>query len=46
MRDKYLYDQKKSRPTFQKDWEDKRKFKMDQRKKGSKPPFLKNNPQG
>jgi hypothetical protein len=41
-----LYDQQKSRPTFQKAWEDKKKFKVDQRKKGSKPPFFRNNPQG
>jgi hypothetical protein len=45
-RDKFLYDQQKSRTTFQKSWEDKNKFKMDQRKKGTKPPFFKNNPQG
>jgi hypothetical protein len=45
-RAKCLYDQQKSRPTFQKAWEDKTKFKIDQRKKGTKPPFLKNNPQG
>jgi hypothetical protein len=43
--DKCLYDQKKARPNFQKSWEDKNKFKMDQRKKGNKPPFFKNNPQ-
>ena len=42
----FLYDQQKARPTFQKSWEDKNKFKVDQRKKGSKPPFFKNNPQG
>jgi hypothetical protein len=45
-RAKCLYDQQKTRPTFQKAWEDKKKVKMDQRKKGTKPPFLKNNPQG
>jgi hypothetical protein len=45
-RAKCLYDQQKSRPTFQKYWEDKNKFKMDQRKKGTKPPFFRNNPQG
>jgi hypothetical protein len=43
---KFLYDQQKSRPTFQKYWEDKNKFKMDHRKKGTKPPFFRNNPQG
>jgi hypothetical protein len=45
-RAKFLYDQQKSRPTFQKAWEDKKKFKVDQRKKGVKPPFFRNNPQG
>jgi hypothetical protein len=45
-RAKFLYDQQRARPTFQKSWEDKKKFKMDQRKKGTKPPFFKNNPQG
>jgi hypothetical protein len=43
---KCLYDQQKQRPTFQKYWEDKNKFKMDQRKKGNKPPFFRNNAQG
>jgi hypothetical protein len=42
---KCLYDQQKARPTFQKAWEDKKKFKMNQRKKGAKPPFFRNNPQ-
>jgi hypothetical protein len=41
---KFLYDQQKVRPIFQKYWEDKNKFKMDQRKKGTKLPFLRNNP--
>jgi hypothetical protein len=45
-RDKFLYDQQKSRPSFQKAWEENKKFKMDQRKKGAKPPFFRNNPQG
>jgi hypothetical protein len=45
-RDKCLYDQQKERLTFQKTWEDKNKFKVDQGKKGSKPPFFRNNPQG
>jgi hypothetical protein len=45
-RAKFLYHQQKERPTFQKDWEDKKKLKMDQRKKGTKPPFFRNNPQG
>jgi hypothetical protein len=45
-RAKCLYDQQKARPIFQKSWEEKRKLKMDQRKKGFKPPFFRNNPQG
>jgi hypothetical protein len=44
-RDKCLYDQLKERPTFQKAWEDDKKFNMDQRKRGDKPPFFRNNPQ-
>ena len=43
---KCLYDQKKSRPNFQKSWEYKKKFKREQRQKGNKPPFFKNSPQG
>jgi hypothetical protein len=42
-RDKCLYDQHKGIPTFQKYWEDKKKSKMEQRKKGAKPPLLRNN---
>jgi hypothetical protein len=45
-REKCLYDQQKERPTFQKAWEDKRKFKKEQRQKGNKPPFFRNSPQG
>jgi hypothetical protein len=45
-RAKCLYDQQKARPTFQKDWEDKNKFKMNQRKKVYKTPFFINNTQG
>ena len=45
-RDKCIYDQQKARPAFQKAWKDNKKFKMDQRKKGAKPPFFRNNPQG
>jgi hypothetical protein len=40
---KCLYDQHRGRPTFQKSWEDKKKSKMEQRKKGTQPPFFKNN---
>jgi hypothetical protein len=42
---KCLYDQLKARLAFQKAWEDNKKFNMDQRKKGDKPPFFRNNPQ-
>jgi hypothetical protein len=45
-RAKFLYDQQKASLDFQKAWENKKKFKMDQRKKGAKPPFFGNNPQG
>jgi hypothetical protein len=43
-RGKFLYDEKKGKPTFQKAWEEKKKFKKEQREKGNKPPFFKNNP--
>ena len=43
---KFLYDQQKARPGFKKAWEDKNKFNMDQRKKGTKPPLFRNNHQG
>jgi hypothetical protein len=43
---KCLYDQQKGRLNFQKDWEDKMKSKLDQRKKGAKPPFFTNIVQG
>ena len=36
-------DQHRGRPTFQKPWEDKKKNKMEQRKKWDKPPFFINN---
>jgi hypothetical protein len=40
-RAKFLYDQHKENYTFQRAWEDKNKFKIEQRKKGNKPPFFK-----
>jgi hypothetical protein len=43
---KFLYDHHKGRTTFQKPWEDKMKSKMEQRKKGTKPPFFRSNSQG
>jgi hypothetical protein len=45
-RDKFLYDQQRERPTFQKAWEDKKKIKMEKRKKGTKRPFFRNTSQG
>jgi hypothetical protein len=43
---KCLYDQQKGNPTFQRAWEEKKKFSRDVRKKGINPPFFRNNPQG
>jgi hypothetical protein len=45
-RSKFLYDQHKGRETYQKSWEDKKKIKIKHRKKGTKPPFFRNNSQG
>jgi hypothetical protein len=45
-RDKCIYDQHKGRETYQKSWEDNEKSNMEQRKKGTKPPFFKNNSRG
>jgi hypothetical protein len=42
-RAKYLYEQSKGRPFFQKALNDKMKDKKDQRQKGFKPPFFRNN---
>jgi hypothetical protein len=42
-REKHIYEQNRGRPTFQKSWNDKMKGKKDQRYKGFKPPFFKNN---
>jgi hypothetical protein len=43
---KCIYDQQRGRLTFQKAWEDKMKSKVEQRKKGAKPPFFKKTVQG
>jgi hypothetical protein len=43
---KCLYDQQRGIPTFQKAWEEKMKSKVEQRKKGTKPPFFRNTVQG
>jgi hypothetical protein len=45
-REKCLYEQQREEPTFQKAWEDKKKFQTDQRNKGTKPPFFRNSHQG
>ena len=45
-REKCLYEKQREMPTFCKAWEDKKKFHIDQRKKGTKPPLFRNNPQG
>jgi hypothetical protein len=45
-RAKCLYGKQKGRLTFQKDWEDKIKRKVEQRKKGTKTPFFRNITQG
>jgi hypothetical protein len=42
-RERNLYEQRNRRPVFQKTWNDKMKWKRDQRKKGFKPPFFRNN---
>jgi hypothetical protein len=41
---KYLYDQGKGRESMKKSWNDKKKEKFDQRRKGFKPPFNINSP--
>jgi hypothetical protein len=43
---KCLYEQQREKPTFRKSWDDQKKFKKEQRQKGNKPPFFRNNPQG
>jgi hypothetical protein len=45
-REKCLYEQQRENPTFQKAWDDQKRFKKEQRQKGNKPPFFINNPQG
>ena len=44
-REKCLYEHSNGRPIFEKAWNDKMKGKRDQRQKGFKPPFFKNNTQ-
>jgi hypothetical protein len=45
-REKCLYEQQGEKPTFQKAWDDQKKFKKEKRQKGNKPPFFRNSPQG
>ena len=42
-KDKYLYEKGQRRESLQKSWKDK-KEKSDQRRKGFKPPFIRNEP--
>jgi hypothetical protein len=42
---RHLYEKREGRSVFKKSWNDKMKGKKDQRKKGFKPPFFRNNPQ-
>jgi hypothetical protein len=43
---KRLYEQQAERPILRKSWNDQRKFKKEQRQKGSTPSFLRNSPRG
>jgi hypothetical protein len=43
---KCLYEKQRGRSSFQKDWEDNMKSKVEQRKKEDKPPFFRNTVQG
>ena len=45
-REKCLYEKQSENPTFRKAWEDEKKFNMDKTKKGTKPSFFRNIPQG
>jgi hypothetical protein len=44
-RARHMYERSKGRPVFQKAWNDNMKYKKDQRQKGFKPPFFRNNSQ-
>jgi hypothetical protein len=44
-REKCLYEQQRERPTFQKAWDDQKKFRKEKRLKGNQPLFFRNNPQ-
>jgi hypothetical protein len=45
-KEKCLYEQQGERPIPRKVWDDRRKFKKEQRQKGSKPSFFRNSPWG
>jgi hypothetical protein len=45
-RDKCLYDKHGGGSNLQKAWEEKKKSTMEQKRKGTKPPFFRNNSQG
>jgi hypothetical protein len=45
-REKFLYEQQREKPTFQKAWDNQKRFKKEQRQKGSKPSFFRNSPWG
>jgi hypothetical protein len=45
-REKCLYEQQREKPTFQKAWDNQKRFKKEQRQKGSKPSFFRNSPWG
>ena len=45
-REKCLYKQQRERPAFRKAWDDQKRFKKEQRQKGDKPSFFRNNLQG
>jgi hypothetical protein len=45
-KEKCLYEQQGERPILRKVWDDRRKFKKEQRQKGSKPSFFRNSPWG
>jgi hypothetical protein len=43
-KDKYMYEKGMAKESMQKSWKDKKKEKCDERKKGYKPPFNRNEP--
>jgi hypothetical protein len=45
-REKFLYEQQRKNPTFWKAWDDQKRFKKEQRQKGNRPPFFRNNAWG